>query len=103
METIAVQMTSEFDLSRMIEVATSRAVKAALAEYEPPQIATAVDEWLSRAKTRAMIDSNYVTMRNLEKQGTLIPRRVGRRVLYRKSDVDAFLESSVRGRSNSYA
>lgn len=52
----------------------------------------------SREETKSLLKVTLPTLRNYEIQGTLIPKRAGRRVLYDQRDIDAFLNSN-RGRN----
>ena len=45
------------------------------------------DPFLSREETARMLHVSKPTLRNWEKLGILVPRRISRRVLYRRQDV----------------
>ncbi len=46
---------------------------------------------LSVKETAELLHVSRVTLREMEKRGELLPVRIGRRVLYRRSDIDAAL------------
>lgn len=45
------------------------------------------EKFLSRSETADMLHVTEVTLNNWEKQNILVPKRIGRRVLYKESDV----------------
>lgn len=45
------------------------------------------EKYLSRSETADMLHVTEVTLNNWEKQNILVPKRIGRRVLYKESDV----------------
>ena len=49
------------------------------------------DPLLSVMETADLLHVSRVTLREMEKRGELKPVRIGRRVLYRRSDIDAAL------------
>lgn len=53
--------------------------------------------YLTREETCDLLHISLVTLRKYEKRGELLPCRFGRRVLYRKTDVDAALARSRGG------
>ena len=58
-----------------------------------------VDEFLTPAQAAERYHVTTLTLRNLEKRAILKGRRLGRRVLYRVSDIDAALDTNSTGRS----
>lgn len=76
------------------------AVARALAAYTPPRLPDpgTGPEYLSRNETAALLHLSLVTLRELERRGELVPVRISRRVLYRRSDVTAALDRSRRGK-----
>lgn len=56
---------------------------SALAE-PPPDL-------LSRAQARRLLHVSNTTLHHWEKKGVLIPTRAGRRVLFRRTDIDRML------------
>lgn len=78
-----------------------RSLNAALDERLPsqpdqPSSSSAV-EYLSREETAKLLHVSFETLRKYEKAGTLLPCRLGRRVLYRKEDVDTALQRNNGG------
>jgi hypothetical protein len=72
----------------------STAVAEALAAQTPPPALPSpdADHMLTREEVCRMLHLSRVTLRNLELRGELIPKRIARRVLYRKADVLAALD-----------
>jgi hypothetical protein len=58
-----------------------------------------VEEFLTPAQAAERYHVTTLTLRNLEKRDILKGRRLGRRVLYRVSDIDAALDSNSTRRS----
>lgn len=73
-----------------------RSLNAALDERLPSQANPVAEhsavEYLSREETAKLLRVSFETLRKYEKAGTLLPCRLGRRVLYRSSDVEAALQ-----------
>lgn len=78
-------------LQQVITSAVRDAVREAFsAEKTNPDL-------LSRAETRRLLHVSNTTLLAWEKQGLLIPSRAGRRVLFRRSEIDRFLSETGRG------
>lgn len=45
------------------------------------------EKFLSRSETAELLHVTEVTLNNWEKQNILVPKRIGRRVLYKESEV----------------
>jgi hypothetical protein len=69
----------------------SEAVEAALgrANAVQRQSPSVPDEYLTRSEAAGLLRVSLVTLRNLERTGLLVPKRIGRRVLYSRRDVHA--------------
>ncbi len=72
------------------------AVEDALTRQQPtPSVpAPAEDRLLTRKETARKLHLSFVTLRELEKRGKLIPVRATRRVLYRESEIERYLNGS---------
>lgn len=51
------------------------------------------DDYLTRRETSALLHITLATLHDMEKRRELLPVRIGRRVLYRRSDI----ENALRG------
>lgn len=81
------------ELSRLIRTGINDALDERLpkGETEKPEGAT---DFLTRAETAQLLHVSLSTLRKLEKSGALIPCRVGRRLLYRTSDLTEALQQT---------
>ena len=53
------------------------------------------EKYLGRSETAEMLHVKEVTLNNWEKQNILVPKRIGRRVLYKESDVLSRLDDAA--------
>src|SRR5688572_22582188 len=77
-------------LQQAINDAVRDAVRDAFAAEKAAAPAPPAD-LLSRAETRRLLHVSNTTLHAWEKNGTLIPSRAGRRVLFRRTDIDRLL------------
>jgi excisionase family DNA binding protein len=82
---IAIDATS---LQQVIATAVHTAVRDAFAAQ---RVAAESPELLSREETARLLHVSYQTLSDWEKQGALTPTRAGRRVLFRRSEIERFL------------
>lgn len=81
------------ELSELVESAVERAIQKRLPEQPQPIPAPApCDDYLSRDEVCRLLRISVSTVYERERDGSLVPRRVGRRVLYRRSDVERMLD-----------
>lgn len=78
-------------LRTTVREAVGEALGDRLTSKEPETVATGGGELLSVKETADLLRVSRVTLRQMEKRGDLLPVRIGRRVLYRRSDIDAAL------------
>jgi excisionase family DNA binding protein len=94
MQPIAFFSMTESDLRTMLLSTLRESLPALLAAAtaasptEPGPL-TDSDVYLTRAEAAQFLRIGVVTLRNLERRGEITPDRIGRRVLYRKSDLVA--------------
>ncbi len=81
------------DLRDIIDTSVRKSVADALTNLPAPS-AEERDDLLSRKETGRLLRVSPVTLNVWEKRGVLTPVRIGRRVLYRRSDVDKALQSA---------
>ena len=77
-------------LQQAINDAVREAVRDAFAAERAAAPAPAPD-LLSREETRRLLHVSNTTLHAWEKSGLLTPARAGRRVLFRRSDIDSLL------------
>jgi len=71
----------------------ANAVSEALATLRPQEQSSSTDEYLTREEAAQMLHISLPTLRNHARRGLLHPHRIGRRVLYARSDVEMALKS----------
>ncbi len=67
------------------------AIQAALIQFEDKQKSK---KFFTRSETADRLHITLPTLREREKDGTLVPTRIGRRVLYSEDSINSFLNSS---------
>ncbi len=79
-----------------LRVIVSTAVTDALTRQQPtpPAPVPAEERLLTRKETARKLHLSLVTLRELEKRGELVPVRATRRVLYRESEIERYLNGS---------
>lgn len=75
-------------IGETIEIALDRQKPAPV----PAETKVIQNDLYTREQVAALLHLSYVTLRKLEIEGTLIPVRAGRRVLYRSVDIERFLD-----------
>lgn len=86
------------ELGEIIHRSLNAALDERLPSHDDPSPDTAID-YLSREETAKLLHVCFETLRKYEKAGTLLPCRIGRRVLYRKEDVQAALQRNFLRRN----
>jgi hypothetical protein len=81
-------------LQQAITDAVSTAVREVLAEQKPAAPTAPPPDLLSRAETRQLLHVSNTTLHVWEKKGMITPARAGRRVLFRRSDIDRLLSDT---------
>lgn len=87
------------DLRGLITGAIEEAL-ANSAQVVAASAATIESELLTRKDVARKLHLSLVTLRELEKRGELIPVRATRRVLYRDSDIERYLNRGKEGRGH---
>ncbi len=82
------------ELRKTVQEAVGDAFRELVPQSTEESEKTPENALLSVAETATLLHVSRVTLREMEKRGELKPVRIGRRVLYRRSDIDAAL---VRG------
>lgn len=89
-------------LQQAIAEAVNTAVRDALAAHAPAPPVAPQPDLLSRAETRRLLHVSNTTLHVWEKKGMLTPSRAGRRVLFKRAEIDRLLSDtphlSRRGR-----
>lgn len=91
MESTMVHGISPLELKGMISDAVREIVQAELATLSR-QTPAEPDDLLSRQETAELLNVRLLTLRVWERQGVLKAVRIGRRVLYRRSEIDKALK-----------
>ena len=86
------------ELSQMIRHSVSSAFEERLPKRHDDQQGIDGEDLLTRKEVAELLHVSFTTLRKYEKTGDLLPRRIGRRVLYRKEDVHAALQRPSFGR-----
>lgn len=81
------------DLQAMIRLAVTEAVEEKLST---PEQKNTDEEYISREEAATMLRVSLLTLHNYAKRGILKPRRIGRRVLYSRRDIDAALATDKK-------
>lgn len=77
------------DLADLVETAVAKALdNRAATQQSPAPIPARPESYLTRHETRAMLHVSFPTLRRMERARTLVPSRVGRRVLFARADVE---------------
>lgn len=79
-------ITTKEELEQIIKAAVSEAISLITAPQVKPS-----DELLTRFQVCEILSLSLSTLNNLTKAGKIKGSRIGRRVLYKRSDVDAAL------------
>ena len=86
---VVIELTPD-DLQELIRQGVANALGNSSQTHRLPQDAT--NDWLTREETANLLHVSFPTLRRYEKQKILVPRRIGRRVLYSRKDVEAKLQ-----------
>lgn len=63
--------------------------------YNKTQKGAIQDQFLTRKETSNLLKVSLVTLNNWQKKKTLIPNKIGKRVLYKKDDVEKALQEQT--------
>lgn len=69
----------------------AHAVQGHIASMDPKR-----DDYLTRNETAELLHVTLATLYEMEKRGELLPLRIGRRVLYRRGDIETALKKGRR-------
>lgn len=94
--TLVVHLTSG-QLSELIEQGVANALGRT--EETPGDH---VNDWLTREETANLLHVSFPTLRRYEQQKILVPRRIGRRVLYSRKEVEARLQEGYNTNQRRY-
>jgi hypothetical protein len=89
MEQIVLFSIPMTELQSLIAISVTESLEAHLPSLQPA--APPVEAYLSREETCDLLQISVMTLRQLELRGVLLGRRIGRRVLYLRSDVERAL------------
>jgi excisionase family DNA binding protein len=79
------------ELHLAIETAANAVLKSLLAD--PPIGLPMRSRLLTVKETCVYLNSSRATLHRLEEAGVLLPKRFGRKVVYDRADLDAYIES----------
>jgi hypothetical protein len=91
---VAVASSEELVVMRVADL--RQMFREVLAEWRPPmqttpESAPVVLENVSRIETMRILGVTAPTMRDLERRKELVPFRIGRKVMYRRADIERFM------------
>jgi ribosomal protein L24 len=88
MQSISLLSVTPEELRSLIVEAVSSVMEN---HQTPPSPREENEAYLTREQTAAALHVSKLTLRNHEKRGILKPHRIGRRVLYSRTEIDAVL------------